>query len=244
MTSSYCFRSRRLARRALMIRILSPRSVCTTTRNLSRCEHPKMMNRSSICECAGLKIVTDSGSPNTVAASSNWTPCLARFNRALLASHSKVSTSEIQTPFAPVVHPKLNTGKEPFQMGNSNCGVRNARQVANAEFGMGSTAAPGCRVRRPRRTPSPMFPAMALKTAPVAGALPPIVHTKMISAAAVFFTRRERVGFHRRASHASRISGQSGFRSGSCRAMCLIFWTSPSVQALSSQTLAASKSPN
>ena len=43
MLSSYCLRSRRLARRALMMRILSPRSVCTTTSNLSRCERPKMM---------------------------------------------------------------------------------------------------------------------------------------------------------------------------------------------------------
>ena len=112
MTSSYCFRSRRLARRALMIRILSPRSVCTTTSNLSRCERPKIMKRFSACECAGSKIVTESGSPNTVAASSKGTPCLARFNRALLASHSKVSTPEIQTPIARIVHPKMNTGKE------------------------------------------------------------------------------------------------------------------------------------
>ena len=55
-----------------------------------------------------------------------------------------------------------------------------ARQVAHAEFGMwstdlgmGSTAALGCRVRRPRRTPfSPMFPARALETAREARALP------------------------------------------------------------------------
>src|ERR1019366_5586004 len=90
-----------------MIRILSPRSVCTTTSNLSRCEHPKIMNRFSDCECAGSKIVTESGSPNNVAASSKLTPCLARFNAALAAFHSKVSTQKIQTPLASIVHQNI-----------------------------------------------------------------------------------------------------------------------------------------
>ena len=89
-------------------------------------------------------------------------PCLARFNRALLASHSKVSTPEIQTTFAPIVHPKMKSGKEPFKCGmeSAECGVRDksdfrhrqascaeparpvrfhvisARQVAPAAFGM------------------------------------------------------------------------------------------------------------
>jgi hypothetical protein len=35
---------------------------------------------------------------------------------------------DFQTPIAPNVHPKLNTGKEPFQCGmaNAECGIRNA----------------------------------------------------------------------------------------------------------------------
>src|ERR1017187_3157763 len=107
MAASYCFRSRRLAGRALMMRILSPRSVWTTTSNFPSWERPKIMNRFSLCECAGSGIVTERGSPKTVAAASKLTLCLARFDCALFASHSKVNTPEIQTPFAPFVHPKL-----------------------------------------------------------------------------------------------------------------------------------------
>jgi hypothetical protein len=41
-----------------------------------------------------------------VAAASKLTLCLARFDCALCASHSKVNTVKIQTPFAPFVQPK------------------------------------------------------------------------------------------------------------------------------------------
>jgi hypothetical protein len=36
------------------------------------------------------------------------------------------SLADIQTPNAPIVHPKLNTGKEPFKCGmeSAECGVR------------------------------------------------------------------------------------------------------------------------
>ncbi len=90
-----------------MMRILSPRSVWTTTSNFSSWARPKMMNRFSLCECAGSGIVTERASPKTVAAASKLTLCLARFDCALCASHSKVNTVKIQTPFAPFVHPKL-----------------------------------------------------------------------------------------------------------------------------------------
>jgi hypothetical protein len=59
MVSSWYFLSRRLAGRALMMRILSPRSVWTTTSILPECDRPKMMNRFSACECAGSGMVME-----------------------------------------------------------------------------------------------------------------------------------------------------------------------------------------
>ena len=73
------------------MRILSPRSVCTTTSNFRWCDYPSTIERSSTCEWAGLEIVSDNGPPKTVEASSKLTPCLARFDFALHPSHSKLS---------------------------------------------------------------------------------------------------------------------------------------------------------
>ena len=91
VVSSYCFRSRRLANRALITRILSPLSVCTTTSNFPWWDRPSTIDRSSSCEWAGSGIVSERASPNTVAASSKLTPCLARLVLALFWFHSKLS---------------------------------------------------------------------------------------------------------------------------------------------------------
>ena len=72
-------------------------------------------------------------------------PCLARFNPALFASHSKVSTREIQTPLAPVVHPKMISGNRvPFRPA-----LRDATSppVFNAEFGLRIVAADVSRLK-------------------------------------------------------------------------------------------------
>src|SRR5437868_198099 len=50
-----------------MMRILSPRSVETTTRSRRRWDSPKVIKRSSSCECSGSGIVRASGSPKTEA---------------------------------------------------------------------------------------------------------------------------------------------------------------------------------
>ena len=55
-------------------------------------------------------------------------------------------------------------------------GLTSAATIWNGEH-----SRPGCRVRRPRRTHPPMFPARALETAREARALPPIVHPEMNS---------------------------------------------------------------
>src|SRR5713101_7586654 len=52
-------------------------------------EMPKVTKRSSSNEWSGSAPVADRTSRNTVAASSNETPCLARFSAALPGSHSK-----------------------------------------------------------------------------------------------------------------------------------------------------------
>lgn len=49
------------------------------------------MNLSSSSEWSGSGIVAENGSPKTVAASSNETPCFFRFEEALFLSHSKLS---------------------------------------------------------------------------------------------------------------------------------------------------------
>jgi hypothetical protein len=48
--SSYCSCSRRVARRALMIRTRSPRSVCATNRTWCRADRPIVIDRSSVRE--------------------------------------------------------------------------------------------------------------------------------------------------------------------------------------------------
>jgi len=48
-----------------MMRILSPRSVWTTTSILAVCDRPKMMNRFSACECAGSYIGTNGNHAQT-----------------------------------------------------------------------------------------------------------------------------------------------------------------------------------
>src|SRR5205823_5428935 len=67
--------------------------VCTTTRR--RCGlvdvSPMITKRSSSVECSGSAMVKDSGSPNTVVASSKETPCRSTFCPAFSSSHSKVS---------------------------------------------------------------------------------------------------------------------------------------------------------
>src|SRR5208283_2120465 len=52
-------------------------------------DSPRLTKRSSSSECSGSGIVRASGSPKTVIASSNDTPCFLRFCLALLSSHSK-----------------------------------------------------------------------------------------------------------------------------------------------------------
>src|SRR5476651_2057849 len=65
-----------------------------------------MMKRVSVCECAGSRIVMETGSPKTVAASSKLTPCLARFDPALCASHSKVSMTDVELAEAAAANKK------------------------------------------------------------------------------------------------------------------------------------------
>jgi hypothetical protein len=72
--------------------------------------------------------------------------------------------------FAPIDHPKMNTGKEPFQCGmrNAECGERPSSlpsslrydaascfdAARSAEFGNGERDRPGCRFRRRAENPS------------------------------------------------------------------------------------------
>ena len=56
-------------------------------------EIPSKTNRSSSIECRGSPAMRPSGSPKTVPASSNDTPCLARFLAAFCGSHSNLSTT-------------------------------------------------------------------------------------------------------------------------------------------------------
>src|SRR5271157_6015403 len=71
------------------MRILSPRSVNTTTKSRRLWDSPRLTKRSSSSECNGSGTVRASGSPKTVLASSNDTPCFLRFCLALFSSHSK-----------------------------------------------------------------------------------------------------------------------------------------------------------
>jgi len=52
-------------------------------------------------------MVSECGSPKTVVADSKLTRCLVKFDLALFASHSKVSTPEIQASFNLLVYLKL-----------------------------------------------------------------------------------------------------------------------------------------
>jgi len=71
-----------------MMRIRSSRSVCATTSRRRRSDIPTDTNRCSPAEWPGSDIVSDRGSPRTVAASRKPTPCLARLACALSGSHS------------------------------------------------------------------------------------------------------------------------------------------------------------
>jgi hypothetical protein len=52
-----------------------------------------------------------------------------------------VNHDGIQTPIAPIVHLKLNSGKEPLQVQNSECGVQSARPVRLRRSGFREKAA-------------------------------------------------------------------------------------------------------
>jgi len=52
----------------------------------------------SAAEWSGSGIVADQGSPNTVRASSNETPCFRRFARAFASSHSKTKAIQVPRP--------------------------------------------------------------------------------------------------------------------------------------------------
>ncbi len=86
--SSYCLRWRLFAFHALMMRILSPRSVCGTTSRFPRLERPRIAHRSSPIECSGSGMVIESQSANTVVASSNDMRRFLRFCCAFRGSHS------------------------------------------------------------------------------------------------------------------------------------------------------------
>ena len=77
------------------MRSLSPRSAKATTTRRDRRDIPIKRRRSSESEWSGSEIVTESGSPNAVTASSNEMPCLSTFCRAFSASHSNVYCNRI-----------------------------------------------------------------------------------------------------------------------------------------------------
>ena len=67
----------------------SSRSACATTSKRPDDDTPKVTKRLSSTEWSGSSPVADSGSKNTLAASSNDTPCLRRFVAAFWALHAK-----------------------------------------------------------------------------------------------------------------------------------------------------------
>jgi hypothetical protein len=91
--SSYCFRSRGVVLRALIILMPSLRSACATIRTRPRRDIPTVRKRCSDEEWSGSGYVIAKGSPNTLAASWNETRCFLRFRRALAGSHSKFTSS-------------------------------------------------------------------------------------------------------------------------------------------------------
>ncbi len=86
--SSYCLRSRRVARRALMIRTRPSRPAWATKSTRLREDRPIVISRSSSSERSGSQKVSAEGSRKTDAASSNVTRCFLRFAPALTGSHS------------------------------------------------------------------------------------------------------------------------------------------------------------
>jgi hypothetical protein len=88
--SSYCFRSFRVANRALIIRVRGSLSVYETTSNRKRSDIPNTINRCSLSEWSGSGMFIDNGSPKAVTASAKETPCLLRLACAFFASHSKL----------------------------------------------------------------------------------------------------------------------------------------------------------
>jgi hypothetical protein len=87
--SSYCFRSRGVVLRALIILMPSLRSACATIKTRPALDVPTVRKRCSDAEWSGSGYVIAKGSPNTLAASWNETRCFLRFRRALAGSHSK-----------------------------------------------------------------------------------------------------------------------------------------------------------
>ena len=76
-----------------MMRTASVRSMYITASKRRRSEMPSNTNRSSMAEWRESATILPNGSPKTVAASSNDTPCLARFPAALRGSHSNSSAN-------------------------------------------------------------------------------------------------------------------------------------------------------
>ena len=90
--AAYAARSRRLARRALMIRIASASplllNVYATMSTSPPADRPSRRNRDSADECSRSGPSSASGSRKTVTASSNETPCFAALASAFRGSHS------------------------------------------------------------------------------------------------------------------------------------------------------------
>ena len=90
--AAYAARSRRLARRALMIRIASASplllNVYATMSTRPPADRPSRRNRDSAEECCRSGPSSASGSRKTVTASSKETPCFAALASAFRGSHS------------------------------------------------------------------------------------------------------------------------------------------------------------
>src|SRR5688572_29289883 len=90
--AAYAARSRRLARRALMIRINSATppllNVYATMSTCPPADRPSRRNRDSADECCRSGPSSASGSRKTVTASSNEMPCFAALASAFRGSHS------------------------------------------------------------------------------------------------------------------------------------------------------------
>lgn len=96
-----------------MMRIVCPRSVNITASILCWRERPSSANRSSSAECRGSITMQPSGSPKTVAASSNVIPCLATFVAALLGSHSNsTGKKHYSCPAGPLAYGPPNNGRK------------------------------------------------------------------------------------------------------------------------------------